>query len=82
MDARQLDLLAYPTVQVFSPARDEPAEWTTLTFPTNTVIASQAWMPAMSLPAGFPPEARSASSCWPASTTRHGCSVWARQSSG
>lgn len=53
MNARQLDLLAYPTVQVFSPARDEPAEWTTLTFPTNTVIASQAWMPAMSLPAGF-----------------------------
>ena len=53
MDARQLDLLAYPTVQVFSPARDEPAEWTTLTFPTNTVIASQAWMPAMSLPAGL-----------------------------
>ena len=53
MDERELDLLAYPTVQVFSPARDEPAEWTTLTFPTNTVIASQAWMPAMSLPAGL-----------------------------
>jgi len=53
MNARQLDLLAYPTVQVFSPLRDEPAEWTTLTFPTNTVIASQAWMPAMSLPAGL-----------------------------
>ena len=53
MDAGQLDLLAYPTVQVFSPLRAGPAEWTTLTFPTNTVIASQAWMPAMSLPAGL-----------------------------
>jgi amidase len=53
MDADQLDLLAYPTVQVFSPLRAGPAEWTTLTFPTNTVIAAQAWMPAMSLPAGL-----------------------------
>ena len=55
INAGQLDLLAYPTVQVFSPLRAEPAEWTTLTFPTNTVIASQAWMPAMSLPAAWAP---------------------------
>ena len=28
-------------------------DWTTLTFPTNTLIASQTWSPAMSVPAGF-----------------------------
>lgn len=27
--------------------------WTVLTFPTNTLIASQTWMAAMSVPAGF-----------------------------
>ena len=27
--------------------------WTTLTFPTNTLIASQTWLPAISVPAGF-----------------------------
>src|SRR5215471_2658881 len=54
MDEYTLDVLAYPTVQVLAPIRgDEPFTWTTLTFPTNTVIASQAWMPAMSLPVGF-----------------------------
>ena len=56
MDTRRLDVLAYPTVQVLGPIRgDETFGWTTLNFPTNTVIASQAWMPAMSLPAGFSP---------------------------
>ena len=29
------------------------AEWTTLTFPTNTLIASQTWLPAVTIPAGF-----------------------------
>jgi Asp-tRNA(Asn)/Glu-tRNA(Gln) amidotransferase A subunit family amidase len=54
MDEYTLDVIAYPTVQVLAPIRgDEPFAWTTLTFPTNTVIASQAWMPAMSLPVGF-----------------------------
>ena len=28
-------------------------KWTTLTFPTNTLIASQTWSPAMTVPAGF-----------------------------
>jgi Asp-tRNA(Asn)/Glu-tRNA(Gln) amidotransferase A subunit family amidase len=28
-------------------------KWGTLTFPTNTVIASQARLPAISVPAGF-----------------------------
>lgn len=27
--------------------------WTVLTFPTNTLIASQTWMAAMTVPAGF-----------------------------
>jgi Asp-tRNA(Asn)/Glu-tRNA(Gln) amidotransferase A subunit family amidase len=54
MDEHRVDVLAYPSVQVLAPLRtDRPSEWTTLTFPTNTVIASQAWVPAMSLPAGF-----------------------------
>ena len=32
------------------------ADWTTLTFPTNTLIASQTWLPAITVPAGFAPE--------------------------
>ena len=28
-------------------------KWTTLTFPTNTLIAAQTWMPSISVPAGF-----------------------------
>jgi amidase len=28
-------------------------QWTVLTFSTNTLIASQTWTPAMSVPAGF-----------------------------
>ena len=27
--------------------------WNTLNFPTNTLISSQTWMPAMTVPAGF-----------------------------
>jgi len=52
MAAEGLAALAYPSVQVLPPRR-VGSRWTTLTFPTNTVIASQAWMPAVSLPAGF-----------------------------
>ena len=29
--------------------------WTALTFPTNTLIAAQTWMPSICVPAGFPP---------------------------
>jgi Asp-tRNA(Asn)/Glu-tRNA(Gln) amidotransferase A subunit family amidase len=29
------------------------ADWTTLTFPTNTLIASQTWLPAVTVPGGF-----------------------------
>jgi amidase len=48
-----LDLLVYPSVQVPPPTMEGRAEWTTLTFPTNTLIASQTWMPAITVPAGF-----------------------------
>jgi hypothetical protein len=46
----ELDLLAYPSIQVPPPTMDGRAEWTTLTFPTNTLIASQTWMPAITVP--------------------------------
>jgi Asp-tRNA(Asn)/Glu-tRNA(Gln) amidotransferase A subunit family amidase len=51
-------VLVYPTIQVVPPTREEldGGKWTTLTFPTNTLIASQSWMPAVSVPAGATPE--------------------------
>lgn len=50
-----LSTLVYPTTQVPPPRHSETdsGEWTTLTFPTNTLIGSQTWMPAMTVPAGF-----------------------------
>lgn len=47
--------MVYPTIRVVPPTREEAdgPMWTTLTFPTNTLIASQSWMPAASVPAGF-----------------------------
>jgi amidase len=50
-----LDFLAYPTVQVIPPTREElaAAKYQALTFPTNTVIASQAGLPAITIPVGF-----------------------------
>lgn len=51
--ANELDGLIYPTVQVPPPTMDGRKQWTTLTFPTNTLIASQTWMPAITVPAGF-----------------------------
>ena len=51
----RLDAMIYPTLQVVPPTRAQLSErvWTTLTFPTNTLIASQSWLPAASVPAGF-----------------------------
>ena len=45
----------YPSVQVAPPTREQldTGVWTTLAFPTNTLIASQTWMPAITVPAGF-----------------------------
>jgi hypothetical protein len=53
--AHRLDFLMYPDVQVLPPTYREleSDKWTCLTFPTNTVIASQSHLPALSMPAGF-----------------------------
>lgn len=55
MAAAGVDVLVYPTVQVPAPTRDDLAakRWTALTFPTNTVLASQSSLPAASVPVGF-----------------------------
>jgi amidase len=55
MAQHDLDAIVYPTIQLVPPTREEldAGRWTTLTFPTNTLIASQAWLPAVSVPAGF-----------------------------
>jgi len=52
------DLIVYPTVQVPAPTHEglRAGEYTALTFPTNTVIASQAGFPAISIPVGFTPD--------------------------
>jgi len=51
----RLDALLYPDVQVPPPLKSDvhSAKWTVLSFPTNTLIASQAGLPAISMPAGF-----------------------------
>ncbi len=50
-----LDFLVYPTVQVIPPTRAELAadKYQCFTFPTNTVIGSQAGLPALTIPVGF-----------------------------
>lgn len=47
--------MCFPCVQVLPPARNEvrSGKLPTLSFPTNTLIASQAWMPSICVPAGF-----------------------------
>lgn len=55
MAQNQLDAFVYPSVQVAPPSREllNSGMWTTLTFPTNTLIASQAWLAAVTVPSGF-----------------------------
>jgi amidase len=50
-----IDFLIYPTVQVLPPTHQEleALKYHALTFPTNTVIGSQAGLPALSVPSGF-----------------------------
>lgn len=50
-----IDAILFPSVRVLAPTyKDlESGKWTCLTFPTNTVIASQSGLPAISIPAGF-----------------------------
>jgi amidase len=47
--------LVFPTTQVPAPSRADldAGKWSTFTFPTNTLVAAQSWMPALSVPAGF-----------------------------
>lgn len=54
----QLDAIVFPDVQVMPPTKKElhAGKWTVLTFPTNTLIASQTGLPAISMPAGFTDE--------------------------
>ena len=51
----RLDFLIYPTVQVVPPMRDQLAaeKYRALNFPTNTVIGSQAGLPALTIPVGI-----------------------------
>ncbi|MEU6577160.1 amidase [Streptomyces sp. NPDC046805] len=55
MAENDLDALCFPDVRIAPPTHDDvlAARWTCLEFPTNTVIASQLWMPAVTVPAGF-----------------------------
>jgi amidase len=53
-----LDGLIYPCVQVLPPTKADvrAGKHKCLEFPTNTLIASQTWMPSICLPAGFSEE--------------------------
>lgn len=55
MESHGVAALVYPTCQVVPPKRadTDSGVWTTLTFPTNTLISSQTWMPALTVPAGL-----------------------------
>jgi Asp-tRNA(Asn)/Glu-tRNA(Gln) amidotransferase A subunit family amidase len=57
MAAAEVAALAYPSVQVAAPTRAdlEAGRWTVDAFPTNTLIAPQAGLPAISVPAGATP---------------------------
>jgi Asp-tRNA(Asn)/Glu-tRNA(Gln) amidotransferase A subunit family amidase len=50
-----LDGICYPCCRVLSPTHEDlrSGRWTVLTYPTNTVIASQSLLPSICLPAGF-----------------------------
>ena len=55
--ANGLDALCFPAVQVLPPKKSDvrDGKTNTLTYPTNTLIAAQTWMPSICLPAGFTP---------------------------
>jgi amidase len=50
-----LHALVYPTCQVLPPTKadTDSGVWTTLNFPTNTLISSQTGFPALTIPAGL-----------------------------
>jgi len=51
----ELDAIAFPDTRLPAPTHDDvySDRWTCLTYPTNTVIASQLHFPAVTVPAGF-----------------------------
>ena len=51
----RLNSICFPACQVLTPTREElrNGRWTVLSYPTNTVIAAQSWLPSICLPAGF-----------------------------
>ena len=51
----RLGAILFPDVQVPPPLKSDvhSGRWTVLSFPTNTLMASQAGLPAISMPAGF-----------------------------
>lgn len=51
----KLDALVFPCMRVLPPSKEDvrQGKHEVLTFPTNTLIASQTWMPSICLPAGF-----------------------------
>jgi len=53
--SNKLSGLCYPCCQVLSPSIEElrADRWTVLSYPTNTTIAAQSWLPSICLPAGF-----------------------------
>lgn len=53
MAQHELDALTYPATRIPAPSNEERKDWTVLTFPTNTLIASQSLMPSITVPAGF-----------------------------
>jgi len=50
-----LSATCFPCVQILPPTKSaiKSGKWPTMAFPTNTFIASQAWMPSMCVPVGF-----------------------------
>lgn len=54
MAKNQLDAIAFPDAKLPAPTREDifADRWTCLTYPTNTVIASQLLFPAITIPAG------------------------------
>jgi amidase len=55
MASQKLDVLVYPNSQVLPPTRKklDDWKWPVLTFTTNALIAAQADLPSVSLPAGL-----------------------------
>jgi amidase len=57
MAKANVEALVYPTMRIVAPTHEETdgPRWTVLNFPTNTLIAAQAWLPAATVPAGATP---------------------------